>query len=45
MTIRPIREDDFEELLAAFEVIASEGRWIGTEAPVDHERWRDRIQQ
>ena len=45
MTIRPIREDDFEELLAAFEVIASEGRWIGTEAPVDHERWRDRIQE
>ncbi len=43
--IRPVREDDFEELLANLEIIASEGRWIGTEAPVDAKRWRDRVQQ
>ena len=32
MTIRPIREDDFEELLANSEAIAREGRWIRSES-------------
>ncbi len=45
MIIRPIREEDFAELASAVEVIASEGRWIGAEAPIDRSRLQDRIQE
>ncbi len=37
VTIRPSREDDFEAWFALFEAVASEGRWIGAEAPMDRE--------
>ncbi len=45
VTIRPFHDDDFEKLLTNIEIIASEGRWIGTDAPVDRKRWRDRVHE
>ena len=39
--VRRAREGDVEGWLALFEAVASEGRWIGTEAPLDRERFSD----
>jgi RimJ/RimL family protein N-acetyltransferase len=36
--IRPQRADDIEVVLDLFERVAAEGRWIGTEAPIDREQ-------
>lgn len=38
--IRRARDDDVEAWLALFAAVASEGRWIGTELPLDEERKR-----
>ena len=37
--VRPARQDDLEPWLELFETVAAEGRWIGTEAPLDRERY------
>ncbi len=33
--VRPAVETDVEEILDVFEAVVAEGRWLGTEAPVD----------
>jgi RimJ/RimL family protein N-acetyltransferase len=41
--VRPIEPPDADGFIAVFEAVAAEGRWIGTELPVDDERrtrWR-----
>ena len=38
--VRAAREDDVEPWLALFAAVASEGRWIGTELPLDEDRKR-----
>ncbi len=43
MAVRRAREEDFEAWLALLVAVASEGRWIGTEAPVDPEQRRERF--
>lgn len=35
VTLRPADAGDLESFKAAFEEVAAEGRWIGTEAPID----------
>ncbi|MGW5436752.1 N-acetyltransferase family protein [Nocardia asteroides] len=45
--VRPIEPRDADGFVAAFESVAAEGRWIGTELPVDDERrarWRESAQ-
>jgi len=37
LTLRPVRRDDLDRWLALYEAVATEGRWIGGEAPVDRE--------
>jgi GNAT superfamily N-acetyltransferase len=43
--VRPLSEADVEAALDLFEAVASEGRWLATEPPVDRRevraRWRD----
>lgn len=45
--VRPAIDDDIPGMLALFEEVAAEGRWIGSEAPIDRaakaERWRATI--
>lgn len=38
VTIRPIEPDDADGFLTVFESVAAEGRWIGTELPIDADR-------
>jgi RimJ/RimL family protein N-acetyltransferase len=38
--VRPAREEDLDPLVELTAAVAAEGRWIGTEAPVDRERRR-----
>lgn len=38
VTIRPIEPGDADGYLAVFESVAVEGRWIGTELPIEAER-------
>src|SRR5690349_21057356 len=38
VTVRPAGLEDFDEVFALTEAVAAEGRWLGTEAPVDRER-------
>lgn len=38
VVIRPIAPADADGYLAVFEVVAAEGRWIGTEAPIPDDR-------
>jgi RimJ/RimL family protein N-acetyltransferase len=43
VTVRPIEQADADGFIAVFESVAAEGRWIGTELPVDdarRARWR-----
>ena len=40
VVVRPAREDDLDAIVDLFATVAAEGRWIGTEAPVDRERRR-----
>jgi RimJ/RimL family protein N-acetyltransferase len=42
VTVRPAREDDLDAMVDLTVAVAEEGRWIGTEAPVDRERRRQR---
>jgi RimJ/RimL family protein N-acetyltransferase len=43
VAVRPARHDDLDGLVDLLEAVAAEGRWIGTEAPVDRERRRQRF--
>ena len=42
VTVRPAREEDIDAMVDLLSAVAEEGRWIGTEAPVDRERRRRR---
>ena len=42
VTVRPAREEDIDAMVDLLAAVAEEGRWIGTEAPVDRERRRRR---
>jgi RimJ/RimL family protein N-acetyltransferase len=42
VTVRPAREEDLDAMVDLLAAVAEEGRWIGTEAPVDRERRRRR---
>ena len=39
-TIRRAALDDYPQIGALFEAVAGEGRWIGTELPIDYEARR-----
>ena len=43
VSVRPATLDDVDALVAMLVEVAGEGRWIGTEAPVDTERRRRRM--
>ena len=43
VTVRPATATDVDALVAMLVEVAGEGRWIGTEAPVDVERRRRRM--
>jgi RimJ/RimL family protein N-acetyltransferase len=43
VTVRPATPADVDTLVAMLAEVAAEGRWIGTEAPVDVERRRRRL--
>ncbi len=43
--VRPAGRDDVDQLLDLLETVASEGRWIGTEAPVDREARRRQLSE
>jgi RimJ/RimL family protein N-acetyltransferase len=40
LAVRRAEDDDFEAWFEMFEAVATEGRWIGAEAPVDREEAR-----
>ncbi|HWW53801.1 MAG TPA: GNAT family N-acetyltransferase [Acidimicrobiales bacterium] len=40
-TLRQAREDDFDRWVDLYESVASEGKWIGGEAPVDRDALRE----
>ena len=40
IAIRPARGEDIDGVLALFEAVAAEGRWIGTEPGFDKDRYR-----
>ena len=42
VTVRPAHEEDVDAMVELTVAVAEEGRWIGTEAPVDRERRRQR---
>ena len=43
MLVRPATLDDIDGLIAVLASVAEEGRWIGTEAPVDRAARADRM--
>ena len=43
VVVRPAREQDLDAIVELFVEVAAEGRWIGTEAPVDRDRRRRRL--
>lgn len=36
--VRPATAEDFDAWFALFEAVAAEGRWVGSEAPMDRDR-------
>jgi RimJ/RimL family protein N-acetyltransferase len=42
VAVRPAREQDLDRLVDLLEAVAAEGRWLGTEAPVDRDHRRQR---
>jgi RimJ/RimL family protein N-acetyltransferase len=42
VTVRPARQEDLDAMVDLLAAVAEEGRWIGTEAPVDRQRRRQR---
>ncbi|HZD72382.1 MAG TPA: GNAT family N-acetyltransferase [Actinomycetota bacterium] len=45
VVVRPARERDLDAIIELFVEVAAEGRWIGTELPVDRERRRLRLRE
>jgi RimJ/RimL family protein N-acetyltransferase len=43
VVVRPAREQDLDAIVELFVEVAAEGRWIGTEPPVDRDRRRRRL--
>jgi RimJ/RimL family protein N-acetyltransferase len=43
--VRPATEADVEEVLDVFESVVAEGRWLGTEVPVDRVERRQRLRE
>jgi putative acetyltransferase len=43
--VRPLSVDGVDASVALFEAVATEGRWIGREAPVDHDESRAYLQR
>lgn len=43
VVVRPAREQDLDAIVELFAEVAAEGRWIGTEPPVDRDRRRRRL--
>jgi RimJ/RimL family protein N-acetyltransferase len=43
VVVRPARERDLDAIVDLFVEVAAEGRWIGTEAPVDRQGRRRRL--
>jgi RimJ/RimL family protein N-acetyltransferase len=41
--VRPAMEADVDEILDVFEAVVAEGRWMGTEAPVDRAEKGERL--
>jgi ribosomal protein S18 acetylase RimI-like enzyme len=39
--IRPLEERDFDDLIALFEAVAAERKWIGTEPGFSHDQYRE----
>ena len=45
VVVRPAREREVDAIVELFVEVAAEGRWIGTELPVDRERRRLRLRE
>ena len=45
VVVRPAREGDLDAIVELLVEVAAEGRWIGTELPVDRERRRRRLRE
>jgi RimJ/RimL family protein N-acetyltransferase len=43
VVVRPAQEQDLDALVELLAAVAAEGRWIGSEPPVDRERRRRRL--
>jgi RimJ/RimL family protein N-acetyltransferase len=43
VVVRPAREPDLDAIVELFAEVAAEGRWIGSEAPLDRDRRRRRL--
>lgn len=43
--VRPLTVDDLDQLLDLFVAVVDEGRWLGTEPPVDRDVQRERFAQ
>jgi RimJ/RimL family protein N-acetyltransferase len=43
--VRTARREDLEQLLDLLEAVAAEGRWIGTEAPIDRAARRRQLEE
>jgi RimJ/RimL family protein N-acetyltransferase len=43
VVVRPARDQDLDAIVDLFVEVAAEGRWIGTELPVDRHRRRRRL--
>ena len=43
LLVRPAVEADVDEILDVFESVVAEGRWLGTEAPIDRGERADRL--
>jgi RimJ/RimL family protein N-acetyltransferase len=41
ITVRRAVEDDYQAINPLFDAVAAEGRWIGSEPPIDHEARRE----
>jgi RimJ/RimL family protein N-acetyltransferase len=43
VVVRPAREPELDAIVELFAEVAAEGRWIGSEAPLDRDRRRRRL--
>ena len=45
LVVRPATEDDLDQLVDLFVAVVDEGKWLGSEAPVDREAQRERFRE